>query len=128
MFRPRSEEHADDETFSGLLLLRLEGRIFFVNAEHIRDKMRALIDEAKPKVVAVDLSGVFDMEYTALKMLMEAEKRARARGVSLWLVGLNPEVLAMVQRSPLGEVLGRDRMLFNRETAVSKYLATRSAQ
>ena len=45
--------------------------------------MKALIDEAKPKVVAVDLSGVFDLEYTALKMLAEAEKRARGRGVSV---------------------------------------------
>jgi high affinity sulfate transporter 1 len=127
VFRPRTKEHPEDETFPGLLLLRLQGRIFFVNAEHIREKMRALIDEAKPTVVAVDLSGVFDMEYTALKMLIEAEKRARRRGVSLWLVGLNPEVLAMVQRSPLGEVLGREQMHFNLELAVAKYRGSREA-
>src|SRR5271166_3962997 len=34
VFRPRSKEHPEDETFAGLLLLRLEGRVFFVNAEH----------------------------------------------------------------------------------------------
>jgi high affinity sulfate transporter 1 len=124
VFRPRTTEHSDDETFPGLLLLRLEGRVFFANAEHIREKMRALIDEANPKVVAVDLGGVFDMEYTALKMLIEAEKRARARGVSLWLAGLNPEVLAMVQRSPLGEVLGREQLHFNLELVVAKYLGS----
>ena len=123
VFRRRTTEHSDDETFPGLLLLRLEGRIFFVNAEHIREKIRALIDDAKPKVVALDLSGVFDLEYTALKMLIEAEKRGRERGVSLWLVGLNPQVLAMVQRSSLGEVLGRGEMHFNLEVAVAKHLA-----
>jgi len=123
VFRPRSKEHPEDETFPGLLLLRFEGRIFFANAERIADKMRPLIDGAKPKVVALDLSGVFDLEYTALKMLTEGEKRQRERGVSLWLVGLNPDVLAMVQRSPLGEVLGRERMHFNLEVAVAKYLA-----
>ena len=36
VFRPRSEEHPEDETFPGLLLLRLEGRVFFVNAERHR--------------------------------------------------------------------------------------------
>ena len=36
------------------------------------------------------MSGVFDLEYTALKMLTEGEKRMRERGVSVWLVGLNP--------------------------------------
>ncbi len=40
------------------------------------------------------------------------------------LVGLNPEVLAMVQRSSLGKVLGRERMYFNLETAVANYIAT----
>jgi len=122
VFRQLSKEHPEDETFPGLLMLRPEGRIFFANVEHIADQMRPLIDEAKPKVVAFDLSRVFDLEYTALKMLTEGEKRMRERGISLWLVGLNPEVLAMVQRSPLGETLGRERMVFNLETAVAKYL------
>ena len=52
-----------------------------------------------------------------------AEKRHRENGVQFWLVGLNPGVLAAVQRSPLGEALGRDRMFFNLEQAVERYLA-----
>ena len=122
VFRPRSKDHPEDETYPGLLLLRLEGRVFFVNAERIAEKMRPLVEEAKPKVVALDLSGVPDLEYTALKMLTEAEKRQRQRGVSVWLVGLNPQVLAMVQRSELGKVLGRQQMHFNLELAVAAYL------
>ena len=126
VFRPRSEEHPEDETFPGLLVVRPEGRMFFANAAQIGEKMRPLIAEAKPKVVALDLGGVFDLEYTALKMLTEAERRQRASGVLLWLVGLNPGVLTMVQHSPLGETLGRERMLFNLEQAVAKYAASLS--
>jgi sulfate permease, SulP family len=124
VFRPLSKEHPDDETFPGLLLLRVEGRIFFANVERIGQKMRPLVEAAKPKIVAIDLSGVFDLEYTALKMLTEAEKRERERGVLIWLVGLNAQVLAMVQRTPLGEVLGHDRLHFNLETAIAKYLGS----
>ena len=123
VFRPRSKEHPEDETFPGLLMIQLEGRVFFANAERIGEKMKVLVDEAKPRVVAVDLSGVPDLEYTALKMLIEGEKRQRERGVALWLVGLNPEVLSVIQRSSLGKVLGRERMHFNLELAVAKYLA-----
>ena len=122
--RPRSEEYPDDETFPGLLLARPEGRIFFVNAERIGQKVQTLITENQPKVVALDLSAVFDLEYTALKMLTEAEKRGRLRGIELWLVGLNPQVLASVQRSALGEVLGRHRMLFSAEIAVDRFHET----
>jgi MFS superfamily sulfate permease-like transporter len=123
-FRPRSGEHPEDETFPGLLLLRPEGRIFFANAERIGEKMRPLIAEAKPKVVALDLGGVFDLEYTALRVLTEAEKVQREKGVLYWLVGLNPGVLAMVQHSALGETLGRERMFFTLEQAVAKYQAS----
>jgi len=123
VFRPRSEEHPEDETFPGLLLLRLEGRVFFANAGQIGQKIKLLVDEAKPRVVVLDLSGVPDLEYTALKLLTEAQQKQRERGVWLWLAGLNPAVLQMVQRSSLGEALGRKAMHFNLETAVTKYLA-----
>jgi high affinity sulfate transporter 1 len=121
VFRPRSNEHPEDETDPGLLLVQLEGPIFFVNAELIADKLRPLIVSSHPKVVALDLSGVSDLEYTALKMLTEAEKRNRDHGLTLWLVGLQPTVLATVQRSPLGQTLGRERMFFNLEQAVARY-------
>ena len=41
---------------------------------------------------------------------------ARAR-----LAALNPDVRRMVEHSPLGQVLGHERMLFNLESAVEKY-------
>jgi SulP family sulfate permease len=121
VFRPRSPDHPDDETFAGLLLLRPEGRLFFLNAERIGEKIRPLIDAGKPKVVAFDLSRVFDLEYSALKMLIEAEKRQREAGVMLWLVGLNPQVYAAIQRSPLGSILGTERMMFDLEIAIDKF-------
>ena len=43
----------------------------------------------------------------------------------LWLVGMNPGVLALVQRSPLGQELGRERMLPDLAQAVARYQASR---
>jgi MFS superfamily sulfate permease-like transporter len=83
-----------------------------------------LIDQARPRIVALDLSGVPDFEYSAIKMLVEAEQKYRENGTCLWLVGLNPQVLDMIQRSRLGRVLGRDTMHFTLEVAVAKYLGT----
>ena len=58
---------------------------------------------------------------------IEGEKVLRETGVWLWVVGLNPEVLAVVRRSSLGETLGRERMHFTLEGAIDKYLAMTSA-
>ena len=123
VFRPRSDEHPDDETFPGLLLARPEGRLFFANAQHVGEQLWPLLDDAQPRVLALDLSAVPDIEYSALKMLTEGEEQLRDRGIALWLVALNPEVLRMVQRSPLGETLGRERLVFTLQAAVERFLA-----
>ena len=123
VFRPRAKDHPEDESFPGLLILRPEGRIFFANAEQLAHKIRMQVQTQQPKVVALDLSAVFDLEYSALKMLAQAEEKNRKRGIRLWLVGMNPEVLSMIQKSSLGRNLGREGMHFNLETAVVKYLA-----
>lgn len=121
VFRPQSKEHPEDETFPGLLILRPVGRVFFLNAAQFGEKIRPYLASVNPKVLILDFSGVPDLEYTALKMLTEAEKRLSNEGTSVWLAGLNTEVLNVINRSDLGKKLGRERMYFNIELAVKKY-------
>jgi anti-anti-sigma factor len=121
VLRPLSPEHPDDETIEGLLIVRPEGRLFFVNAQDVAERIGALVAQHKPRVVAVDMSRVPDLEYSALQVLMEGEKRNSDRGITMWLVGLNPGVLEMVRNAGLYERLGRERMLFNARAAIARY-------
>jgi high affinity sulfate transporter 1 len=123
VLRPLSPEHPDDETFEGLLILRPEGRLFFVNAPVVSERIRALVAQHKPRVIALDMSRVPDLEYSALQALMEGEKRMSELGTTVWLVGLNPGVLEMVRNAGLYERLGRERMLFNARAAIARYQA-----
>jgi high affinity sulfate transporter 1 len=122
VFRPRSNLHPEDESFPGLLLIKTEGMIHFANAKRIGDLIWPLLAEHKPRVLVLDCSAIPDFEYTALKMLAEAEKKLQQSGVALWLAGLNPEPLQLIQKSALGSTLGRARMYFNVEQAVRSYL------
>ncbi len=121
VFRPVSDEHPDDESWPGLLMLRVEGRVFFANAQRVGDIVWPLVDEARPRVLLLDGRAMIDLEYTALKMFTEAEQKLRRSGTELWLAGLTPAVFAMIERSPLGEALGRERMFLNLQSAVEKY-------
>lgn len=121
VLRPLSERHPEDETIPGLLILRPEGRLFFINVQHVAARLRQLIESHQPEVVVLDMSRVLDVEYSALMMLMEGEQQVRARGVELWLAGLNPGVLENVRRSGLARQLGADRMLFNARAAIRQY-------
>jgi sulfate permease, SulP family len=124
LFRPRSKEHPNDEFVPGLLILRPTGRLFFLNAERVAEVIRALMQEHGPRALLLDLSAVFDFEYTALKMLVEAERRMHEQGKVLLIAAPNDAVLNVLERSPLGQHIGRNNMFYNVETAVAHHEAS----
>jgi anti-anti-sigma factor len=121
VFRARSPEHPQDETFPGLLLVQPEGAIHFANAQRLGQQLRAVINEFNPRVVVIYMRAVHELEYTALRMLADGEEQLRENGIELWLVGMNPGVLKVIKLSPLGERLGHGRMFFTMEQAVERY-------
>jgi len=123
VLRPLSPENPDDETWEGLLIVRPEGRLYFVNAQKVGERIDALLMQHNPRVLALDMSRVTDIEYSALQALVEGEARAAERGAVLWLVGLNPGVLEVVRNSGLAARLGSERMLFNARAAIERYQA-----
>jgi high affinity sulfate transporter 1 len=128
VLRPLSPEHPDDETFEGLLIVRPEGRLFFLNQQHVVDRIGALVAQHKPRVLALDMTRVPDLEYSALQALIEYEQRAtEGDTMAVWVAGLNPTVLEMVRNSDLDERLGPERMLFNAREAIQRYQALQAA-
>jgi sulfate permease, SulP family len=121
VFRPQSANHPDDETIPGLLIVRTEGRMTFASAPQVRQRLRALVDEAHPEVVILECSAIPDFEYTALQALIAAEEKLREGGIALWLTALNPQALNVVTRSSLGKALGTERMFFNLRDAVTAF-------
>ena len=127
VLRPLAPEHPDDETFEGLLIVRPEARLYFGNEQYVADRIDALVAEQKPRVIALDMSRVPDIEYSALQTLMQRDRRATGHGPVVWLVGMNPAVLEIVRRAGLDSQLGPDRMLFNTRVAIERYQAMGAA-
>jgi high affinity sulfate transporter 1 len=121
VFRPLTEEHPDDETFPGLLVLRTEGSMTFASAPRLRELIAPLIESTSPRVIVFDFSGVPILEYTAFKMLTQFEETHRNAGTEVWLAGLTPGVLELIRRTPLGRTLGNERLFFNVHLAVEAY-------
>ncbi len=107
-FERLTDERPDIETFPGLLMLRTEGRIHFANAHRIGEQIWPLVHAARPQIVALEMSAVPDLEYTALQGLIDAQTKLRDAGTTLWLVALNPQVREVIERSKLGDAIGAD--------------------
>lgn len=121
VLRPISPDYSDDETVDGLLIVRPEGRMYFLNAQNVADKVDSYIEKYKPEVVVLDMSRVQDIEYTALQVLIDEKKRMDENNIPLWLVALNPNVLKVVRHSALPELLGKECLLFNAREAIKHY-------
>lgn len=127
LLRPLVPERQDDETFEGLLILRPEGRLFFLNAQLVGDRIRELVDHEKPRILLMDLSRVVDIEYSALQMIMEGERNLAGQGIELWLADLNPEVLDYVRASGFAAQLGPARMFSGTRAGIRHYQSSITA-
>jgi len=123
VFRPVSQKHPEDESFPGLLMLRTEGMVHFANVRRIFDQIWTFVNQYKPRILLFDCSAISDFEYSALQILIEADKKLQQAGITLWLAALNPEPLEMIKESDLGKALGPTRLFFNLEYAVEAFKA-----
>lgn len=73
------------------------------------------------------MSRVFDIEYSALQMLVEGERRATEEGTTFWLADLSPGAMECVKASGLADRLGKNRLFFNALAMIRQYQENFSA-
>ena len=123
VLRPERVDH-DDEQFEGLLIVRPEGRLFFVNARYVADRIEALVRERCPHTLALDLSRVPDIEYSAFGTLQEMEQRLSKGGVTVWYADMSPTVRQRLQAAGIARRIGNDRLFPNARAVISRYVAS----
>ena len=81
------EDHPDCETFPGLVILRVDGELFFANARWFRETVRSLVRDQTPPVreVLVHVGAVPHLDTTAATMLKELIAELHEGGVELAL-------------------------------------------
>ena len=105
VFRARTDEHPDDEPFPGLLLVRVEGRVFFATrsasarSSGRSSRRRAQSRRARPA------RGVRPGVHRAQDADRGRRSASASAGCRVWLVGLNPAVLERRPALAAGERL-----------------------
>jgi high affinity sulfate transporter 1 len=120
VFRP-SGDHPEDQSWPGLLLLRIEGPLFFANAQRVADLIRSRQQQTRTQVLAIDCSAVIDVEYTATVVLEQLDDTLRHNGCELWFAGMTRRVFEVVERSGIGSRIGHARMFLDLQAAVEAY-------
>jgi sulfate permease, SulP family len=96
------------QTEPGLLILRLDAPLLFVNAKLLRDRVRAHLEEAEApvRVVLLDLQFSPELDVETVNVLGALRRELHERGVTLWLANVRTKVRDMLDRSGLAEAIG----------------------
>ena len=119
--------HPENIPVPGVLILRLDGQMYYANALTVRDRVKALVEEADPlpRAIILDAAAQDEIDVTSTDVLKGLIKELRAKGIAVYLADVHAPVLELSRRTGLLELIGEDHVfptvdaavLFN-ETAV----------
>ena len=117
----RVDQHPGVVTLPGLLIVRLDGPLFFATANPVRNRLRSLILEARPAVKCV----IFDMEGSNLVDLQGADElhelveELNALGVELYIARVKAIVRQELERYGALLAIGPARIYPDVDSAVA---------
>jgi MFS superfamily sulfate permease-like transporter len=112
---------ADVVDVPGIVVFAPSAPVNFTNASHIRERMLALISQARQPVnlLVIEASAMTDVDYTGSQMLQKAIAELRSRGTDVALARLiGPHAQEAAARSGLIAKLGEDHVFLSVQEAI----------
>jgi SulP family sulfate permease len=106
----REIEIDDDTGKSAVVLLQLEGDLFFGVVEELEERLGRIAANGA-RAIVVRMKRAHAIDATAAEALAAFAARYRAAGGRILLCGLKADRLDQIRRSQLGEALGADNLL-----------------
>ncbi len=112
--------HDDAEEIPGVLVVRIDGPLFFADANRFRDRVRELVAAAGPSVraVVVDAESVSQTDTDGADILIEIAAELEPKGIALALARVQSEVADLWRRAGAFDALGPDRSFSTTAEAV----------
>ncbi len=118
------QEHPEGETYPGLRIMRFDGGLIFINTEALGDRLRNLRVSAEPPLegLILTLEGVNFIDVEGADTLNEIAKAGKTHGIDFRLVRVKTQVMEVLQREGVYDLIGPERIHDNIAEAVEAYL------
>jgi SulP family sulfate permease len=116
-------EHPDDERVPGLVVIRMDGGLFFATSDALEDRVREII-HTNPGLtgMVLDCGGINFIDSQGSAKLSDVVSLAGDAGVTLRLARLKIDVRAILDRDGVIERIGAGNIHGNVDTAVQAHL------
>ena len=116
-------ENPDDEQIPGVVVLRLDGGLFFATADALGDRVRAVIQAPDVRCVVLDCEGINFLDSQGSASIDDLLVLCRQADVTLRLARVKPAVRATLEREGTIERLGSEHVHGNVHRAVEAQLS-----
>jgi SulP family sulfate permease len=112
--------HPENEPVPGILILRLDGQIYYANALTIRDRVKAMVDDMEPpsRAVILDSTAQDQLDLTSINMLKSLVRELQGKGIAVYVAEVHAPVLELAHHTGLLDLLGEDHVFPTVDAAV----------
>ena len=102
------ERFPEATRFEGVLILRFDAPLFFLNADYFKEQIVSCIreDETRIELFILDASSILDIDSSGLEALEEIHHYLRNRGTTFYIVGVLGPVRDRLHVAGLSERIG----------------------
>lgn len=114
-----SERYPSAETCSDVVIVRIDASLYFANASHLKDALRAIPHrKPKPQAVVLDAYPVNTIDSTAIHALNELVEELRGQDIAFYVAGCKGPVRDAMEKAGFVDHLGEDAFFHEVHAAV----------
>jgi sulfate permease, SulP family len=104
------DEHPNDEQFPGVVILRLDGGLFFATSDALEDRIREVaLSTAGITGIVLDCEGIDFIDSQGSAKMSEILELTKQSGITLRLARVKPAVYEILKRDGFLERIGGDK-------------------
>jgi sulfate permease, SulP family len=120
------ERHPENTAIPGLLIVRLDGPIYFANALTIRERIKVLLagTQPTPRAVVLDSGAQYTFDITSSDVLQGQVEELENKGIEIFVAEAHPPVIEFCKRTGVFEKIGADHFFPTVDAAVRHFEMT----
>ena len=114
--------HPEYEQVPGLMMVRLDAPLYFLNAGVAQIMIRELAaTQPQPRAVLIDLGASGDLDVPTMDLLADVAVKLRTQDVTLMLAQVHGAVRDRLERAHVMDVLGPENIYLSLATGIDAY-------
>ena len=112
--------HPESMPVPGVLIVRVDGQLYYANALTVRDRVKAMIAEMEspPRAVIFDSTSQEQIDVTSTDLIRGLVKELHGKGIDVYLAEVHAPVLEYGRKTGLLESIGEDHVFPTVDLAV----------